>query len=208
MPEARGEDDDNNQQSPVPALPPLDIADDFSFHGALWVLSQKDSISYTELELLVDLFGAETLAAIEPIHEARGDTCFWQRCRELAATIVLEERMTRLEIIRTILRVALADDELGPSENDAVLDLAELIGLVADDLAVLAAEYSDPEFVDYQFQPGQQVQVQLDGEWLMGTVQSVEAAGDLRILFAENGETLCLSPTADLIRPVLDKRAG
>jgi hypothetical protein len=70
------------------------------------------------------------------------------------------------------------------------------------------AEYVDPEFADYAFSRGQAVQVCWDGSWVPGIVQELEADGDLRVHFAEEGILLRLSPRADLIRPAKMRRIG
>lgn len=127
-------------------------------------------------------------------------------CRHVAWTLVRQGLETKLPILEDLLRIALADDELTPDEKRVLHALGELIGLSIDDVEGLAAEYLDPEYANYQFQPGQRVEVRLDGEWSPGTIQQVDPSGDVRVRFADD-EVLRLSPTADLIRP-LQQRAG
>jgi hypothetical protein len=85
---------------------------------------------------------------------------------------------------------------------DVLSELTELLGLTDDDLAMALADFVDPEFAHYSFQPGQEVDVRLDGEWISGTVELVdEESGEVRVRFSPGGRSLRLHPLADMIRP-------
>lgn len=182
---------------------------DFSLCSTLWVLSLKDQITFSENELLEDLFGVETLQLWRLEIETKGEAILQDACRRCAEWIRQElDAEQRLAIIRELLSVALAEGPLSPRENDLIVDLASWIGLDEDDLSILAAEHVDPEFAMYRFEAQQLVDVQLDGEWVRGMVEAVNPNGDMRVRFLDDGEVFHLNPVADLVRPILQPQAG
>jgi hypothetical protein len=69
-------------------------------------------------------------------------------------------------------------------------------------LAMALADFVDPEFAHYGFGPGEAVEVRLDGQWVVGTVESVDhTSGEVRVRFSSTGKALRLHPLADVIRP-------
>ena len=88
-------------------------------------------------------------------------------------------------------------------------EIAVILGLVRDDMTIALSEFVDPEYANYSFQSGEIVDVHLDGEWVTGTVESVDAdSGDVRVRFTASGKALRLHPLADLIRPKSVKQAS
>lgn len=182
---------------------------DFTACAALWVLSMKDDVTETETSLLVDLFGEETVQLWRLEIETKGESILPEVCRRLSREAAAElDADHRLALIREILSVAMAEGPLSPRENDLVVELASWIGLDEDDLSLLAVEHVDPEFATYRFECNQLVDVQLDGEWVRGSVEAVNPNGDLRVRFLDDGEVFHLNPVSDLVRPILEKQAS
>lgn len=144
----------------------------------------------------------------EPRADSIADPAYLgETCRRLATSLAALDLDERLGLLRDVLGVTAADGRLLPRESAAVDQLASWLGVSLDDAAPVRAEFLDPEFVDYRFEIGQEVEVHLDGRWVQGKVQQAEPGGELRVELLEDQSVLPFSPRADLIRPRA-RRAG
>lgn len=194
--------------SDVPPSPPVRLTAeqeealrDFATVGSVWVVATDDGLSERQRRSLGQLFGEDSIEGIERTVQETGRSFFPNVCRRMAISLAATRKEVRRGVVEDILNVALGEGRLSGRQNDRILDLAAMLGLHEDDLVSLSAKHEEPEFARYPFRAGDSVEVHLDGEWLVGTVQKVEAEGDLRIHFDTDDQIMRLSPKADLIRP-------
>lgn len=179
----------------------------FALHAALWLISQRDGVGDAEREALTDLFGPGFLDEVKAVYEEKGAQVFEETSRSLAGTIACRDLEDRISLLRDLIHVAMSAGRLLDSEHAWLMELAGLIDVPASQASLIAAEFIDPEFADYEFREGQDVEVLLDGEWMLGKVLDVDRSGDLKVEFTSDHDVLKLNPTADLIRPLVAKRA-
>ncbi|HVJ82751.1 MAG TPA: hypothetical protein VNC50_16905 [Planctomycetia bacterium] len=174
----------------------------FVLWGTLWVLADRTAIAERLRAELWDYFGSEATAAMADVAGPDVVATCERRAAARAPMLVALPPEERRGMLEDILHLVLSGGELTLSEQRRIAELAAMVGLPAEEAADVASEYVDPEFADYRFQIGEEVEVRLDEEWLLGVVRRVESGGDLRIHFTATNEVLWLSPKADLIRPL------
>lgn len=188
---------------------PDEVRRAFALHAAFWLLSERDGVGDRERAALEDVFGPTFLDEIRPRYERAGEPVFEATARALAPRITDLDSDLRHWILRDLIHIAIRDGALEPADRRVIEQVAALVDIAPGPLSALLAEYVEPEFADYHFLPGQEVEVMLDGEWVEGIVQTTEPSGDVRVRLGADPGTLLLSPRADLLRPLdARKKAG
>ena len=180
----------------------------FLLHAAYWIVQRADVEAGPGPAPMVEAFGPDWREDLDPDCRDEDAEVAQRVCHRLAPAFVGSDLDLRLAIVEELFYLAISEGMANPWNDGRVIEIAEMLALARDQLAILATEYVDPEFADYRFSAGERVDVWLDGEWVTGSVRQIETSGDLRIHFPDEGETLRLSPTADLIRPTSLGRAG
>ncbi|QDU62572.1 hypothetical protein Pan216_34390 [Planctomycetes bacterium Pan216] len=190
------------------SVPDVEAArESFTLGAVLWLAHCRGNMSQPERRVVLDTFGSRALEEIGPHYDKEGADYLSRICRESAQVLKESDPIARRAMLEDIVHIAMTTGSLTPTQNNLLVDLARSLELTTDDLSLVMADYSDPEFATYEFQAGQDVEVHLDGQWLSGTITSVEESGELFVHFSGDDATLRLSPTADLIRPTESRAA-
>jgi hypothetical protein len=178
-------------------------------HAAFWLLSQTQEVSSRQRALLADLFGEDVFDEVRPKFEQHGEQLFPEYCRSRRVDVLKLEHGVRLDMIKELVRLAMTDHHQPADYQSIFVELAALWDLSSEDLSQAWAEFVDPEFAQYGFRPAETVEVRLDGQWVTGTVESVDrASGEVRVRFSSTGKALRLHPLADVIRPKSVRQAS
>jgi hypothetical protein len=175
---------------------------EFTLWGVLWVVGVDSPISDLARSELWEYFGSEAAAAIDEAENRDGDERCARRCANAAPTAARAPFELRRGTIEDVIHLALSAGPITARERDRLEDLAELLDLSPEDVEQAAAEVIDPEFAEYAFQEGQDVEARFDEEWTPGVVHTVDSGGGVRVYFPSLTQTLWLHPTSDLLRPV------
>jgi hypothetical protein len=198
---------------PVPAMADASLESEVrrnvGSHAAFWLLSQTDEVTPRQRALLADLYGEEVFDEVRPRFEQYGERLFPDYCHSRQGDISRLDVGARFDLLKELVRLAMTDHR-DPSIFQTVFqELTELFSLTREDLAMALADFVDPEFAHYGFGPGELVEVRLDGQWVVGTVENVDpVSGEVRVRFSSTGKALRLHPLADVIRPRLVKQAS
>jgi hypothetical protein len=199
--------------APVPTMADAsmesEVRRDVGAHAAFWLLSQTDEVTPRQRALLADLYGEEVFDEVRPRFEKYGERLFPDYCHSRQRDILRLDAGARCDLLKELVRLAMTDHR-DPSIYQTVFhELTALFSLTSEDLAMALADFVDPEFAHYGFGPGEAVEVRLDGQWVVGTVESVDSAsGEVRVRFSSTGKSLRLHPLADVIRPRVVRQAS
>ena len=188
-------------QDPKIPAPTDDAGQTFALWGALWTLGLEEPPNAAVGARLFDLFGSAAAAAADECRGEDGEGICARRCAEHARFGAELPREQRLALLEDVVNAAAGDGRFDAARRKRAAEVAELLGLSPGDVATLAAEHADPEFADYKYRLDQEIEVQFDDEWTAGVVRKIAPTGNLRVFFPATGETLWLSPTADVLRP-------
>jgi hypothetical protein len=175
---------------------------EFTLWGVLWVVGVDAPISDLARAELWEYFGSEAAAAIDEAGGRDGDERCARRCAAAAPMASRAAFELRRGIMEDVIHLALSAGPITAVERDRLTDLAELLDLTPEDVEEAAAEVIDPEFAEYPFREGQDVEARFDDEWTSGVVHTVDSSGGVRVYFPSLAQTLWLHPTSDLLRPV------
>lgn len=171
-------------------------------HAAFWLLSQTEEVTPRQRALLADLYGEEVFDEVRPRFEQYGEQLFPDYCHSRQRDILRLDAGARFDLLKELVRLAMTDHRDPLIYQTVFQELAGLFSLTREDLAMALADFVDPEFAHYGFGPGEAVEVRLDGQWVVGTVESVDhTSGEVRVRFSSTGKALRLHPLADVIRP-------
>ena len=175
---------------------------EFTLWGVLWVVGVDSPISELARAELWEYFGSEAAAAIDEAGGRDGDERCARHCAAAAPVAVRAAFELRRGVMEDIIHLALSAGPITALERERLTDLAEVLDLTPEDVEGAAAEVIDPEFAEYPFREGQDVEARFDDEWTAGVVHTVDSSGGVRVYFPSLAQTLWLHPTSDLLRPV------
>jgi hypothetical protein len=172
----------------------------FTLWGVLWVIGVDAPVPEPARAEMWETFGSEAAAAIDEAENPDGDERCARQCATAAPIAAGAPFERRRGTIEDVIDLALSAGPIGVRERERLADLTELLDLSMDDLEAAAGEMIEPEYSDFAFLEGQDVEAMIEGEWTPGVVHSLDPESGVRVFFPRLARTIWMSPATDQLR--------